>query len=79
MTLDLDKNIYSSYRKSKDRLNYIYVGSCHLPVVFKNLVKNISKRISDLSSNIDIFNKVAPIYNKALGDSGFRILLTLKG
>ena len=33
---------------------------------------NISKRISGLSSNRDIFDKAAPYFNKALADGGHR-------
>ena len=45
--------------------------SNHSPHVKKGFVKMISDRISDLSSNEDIFNAVAPLYNSALRNSGF--------
>ena len=37
----------------------------------KQLPHNISKRISDISSNREIFEKAAPVYNKALRDAGY--------
>ena len=43
----------------------------HPPNIIKQLPRNISKRISDISSNREIFEKAAPIYNKALRDSGY--------
>ena len=51
-------------------LTYIHKDSCHPPTIFKNLVNNISRRISTLSSNRDIFNTAAPYYNNALREGG---------
>ena len=43
----------------------------HPPAIKKGLVQMIGYRISDLSSNEEIFNSVAPIYNQGLRNSGF--------
>ena len=50
---------------------YIHHDSNHPPHVKKQMVKMIGRRISDLSSNENIFNQSAPIYNQALKNSGF--------
>ena len=50
---------------------YISKNSNHPPAVKKGLVQMIGYRISDLSSNAEIFNSVAPVYNQALRNSGF--------
>ena len=45
--------------------------------VLRELPKSISKRLSDLSSNKDIFQKATPIYFEALEKSGFNEPLVL--
>ena len=72
VTLDLDRGKYMPYRKPNDRLSFINVGSSHPPFVFKNMVRNTSERLSRLSSDISVFNSIAPPYNKALRDSGIK-------
>lgn len=74
--LDLNKNIYKLYRKPYDSLNSIKVGNCQPVIVFKSLVKNISKWMFSLTSHLNMFNDVAPIYFKALKHSGFRDEIT---
>lgn len=65
VSLDLN-NSYKSYTKPIDRIGYINVGSCHPLIVLKNLVKNITKRISSLSSSVNIFNNDAQYIIKLL-------------
>ena len=72
VNLDLDSGTYKPYHKPNEKLKYINTGSCHPPIVFKNLVHNISRRISNLSANKEIFDKAAPYYNKSLKESGFK-------
>ena len=45
--------------------------------VLRELPKSISKRLSDTSSNKDIFQKATPIYFEALEKSGFNEPLVL--
>ena len=70
VSLDLDTGLHKPYRKPTEKLTYIHRQSCHPFSTFKNLVGNISKRISDLSSNVEIFNSAAPYYNNALRAGG---------
>ena len=69
--LNLANSSYSPFRKDNSIPLYIHKESNHSPHVKKGFVKMISDRISDLSSNEDIFNAVAPLYNSALRNSGF--------
>ena len=66
VSLDLNTGLHKPYRKPIEKLTYIHKHSCHPPITFKNLVMNISKRISRLSSNKDIFERAAPYYDNAL-------------
>ena len=69
--LNLANSSYSPYRKDNSVPLYIHKESNHSPHIKKGFVKMISDRISDLSSNEEVFNSVAPLYNSALRNSGF--------
>ena len=55
VTFDLRKGIYLPYRKPDNPPVYINSCSNYPPTVIKQLLKSISKRLSDLSSNEEIF------------------------
>ena len=57
ITFDLRKDIYPPFRKPDNPPVYINNCSKHPPVTIKQLPKLISKRLSDLSSNKEIFEK----------------------
>ena len=57
VTFDLVSEIYKPYRKSKNKPLYINRHSNHPPNILKQLPKSIEKRISETSSNIDVFNR----------------------
>ena len=71
VTFNLTDGTYKPYKKPNDELMYLNTSSNHPPNIIKQLPRTISKRISETSSNIEIFNKAAPVYNKALKDSGY--------
>ena len=71
LTFDLDKNIYKPYRKPNNSPIYINKNSNHSPNILKQLPKSIAKRISETSSDEEIFNKSIKISSKALQESGF--------
>ena len=69
-TLDLI-NIYKPYWKPNGNPVYINKNSNHPPTVLRQLAKSVSKRISETSSNEQIFKESIPIYEEALKKSGF--------
>ena len=71
ITLDLNSGLYMPYRKPNDKPVYIDMKSNHPPAVKKEIVKSVSKRLSSLSSNENVFNKCAPLYETALQESGY--------
>ena len=59
------------YKKPGNQLLYINTQSNHPPTIIKHLPAAISRRISDISCNQEIFDKAKPEYEKALRDSGY--------
>ena len=57
ITFDLLNEIYKPYRKPNNKPLYINKHSNHPPNILKQLPKSIEKRISETSSNIDVFNR----------------------
>ena len=50
---------------------YIHVDSNHPSNIIKAIPDNIARRISNISSNKEIFDAAAPYYNNALSASGY--------
>ena len=73
VTLNLCTGRYWPYRKPNDQPLYINVQSNHPPLIIKKLPHMIVKRISDISCNVDAFNRSLPVYEKALKQSGHKI------
>ena len=57
--------------KQNNSLQYIHNQSSHPPSIIKRILFIINKRLSDISSDKENFYKAAPIYHKALKNSGF--------
>ena len=72
ITLNIYKGTYEPYKKGYDTPIYIHTSSNHPPSITKQIPKSISHRLSNNSSNIDIFNKHKHIYDKALKYSSYR-------
>ena len=62
---------YQPYKKLNDTPTYISANSNQLPNI-KALPNNISKRISNISSDKATFNNAAPSYNDVLSASGYK-------
>ena len=73
---NLNNGTYQSYRKPDNTLVYINKKSNYPPVVLKQLPKSLTKRISDISSDENIFCNSIPIYSETLKKSGFNEKLT---
>ena len=67
----LNSESYQPYRKPNDEPLYINRNSNHPPTILSRLPQTISKRISSLSSNFELFSRAAPIYNAALENAGY--------
>ena len=65
VTFYLQKDTYLPYRKPDNPPVYINNFSNHPPTVIKQLPKSISKQLSDLSSNEEIFEKTKTAYSDA--------------
>lgn len=76
VTFDLPSGKYYPYRKPNDMPLYVKAASNHPPSIIRQLPKMISRRVSDISCNIDEFNKAKPEYESALRDSGYREKMT---
>lgn len=72
VTLDLETCIHKPYRKPNAELLYVNAQSDHPPTILKHIPATISKRISTLSSNEDVFARNASSYNQALKTSGYK-------
>ena len=70
ITLDLENDKFYPYRKPNDKPTYINVSLNHPRTIIKQLPKMISKRISDLSSTMEEFDKAKDFYQDALAKSG---------
>ena len=72
VTFNLNKSYHKPYRKPNNKPLYLNVHSNHPPNVLKQLPLSIEKRISDTSSNEDIFKESISIYKDALLESGIK-------
>ena len=72
ISMDLETGIHRPYRKDDSVPTYINVHSNHPPHIKKNLPHMISERISKLSSNEQIFNQEANLYNEGLKQAGYK-------
>ena len=75
VTMDLSTRLYRPYMKPNNTLQYINVKSNHPPAILKNIPEGINKRLSEISSNKEVFDQAAPPYQKALNESGYAFSL----
>ena len=59
-----------------DNIRYVNVDSNHPKKVIKQIPIGINKRLRNISCNKDEFDKIKPLYQKALMDSGHTYNLT---
>ena len=72
VTLNLDKGSYEPYAKPNNTLLYVHRESNHPHSILKSIPLAINKRLSEISSNKEAFDKAAPIYQQALEKSGYK-------
>ncbi len=78
VTLNLTNGKHMPYTKPNNTPLYIHSKSKHPTVIIKNLPESINKRLSDISSDEEAFNRAAPTYQKALDHSGYNHQLKFK-
>ena len=66
VTFDLDNNAYKPFHKENNKPIYINKHSNHPLSILKQLPKSIEKRISETSSNKDIFDESIKPHKYAL-------------
>ena len=71
VTFNLNSGKYYPYRKPNDMPLYIHRLSNHPPPILKHLLAAISKRLTDISHDTEVFKEAVPLYNDALTKSGF--------
>ena len=71
VTFNLKTGKYYPYRKQNKSLQYIHKQSNHPLSIIKRIPSIISKRLSDISSEKEHFEKAATIYYDVLRNSGF--------
>ena len=69
--MDLRTSQHKPYRKPNNNPVYVHARSDHPPCIIKNIPIAIGRRITELSSNAEIFDKDKRIYNEALSNSGY--------
>ena len=57
ITLDLNSGQHMPYMKPNSTLQYVNTKSNHPPTVLKSISVGINKRLSEISSNEEVFNK----------------------
>ena len=76
VTFNLCTGKYQPYKKPNGTPTYINVNSNHPPNIINAFPNNISKRISNISSDKATFDNAAPSYNDVLSMSVYKENLT---
>ena len=71
ITLNLNDGSYSLYSKPNNNIVYINKQSNHPPNITANIPKGINKRLSTISSSLQIFNNSTVPYQQALTMRGY--------
>ena len=76
VTLNLSNGHYKPFSKPGNIPLYVNMKSNHPPRIIENIPKSINRRLSEISSDKEAFDLAAPLYQKALHDSGYNHSLT---
>ena len=68
---DLETETFRPYNKPNNIPQYVHKMSNHPPPVLRNIPEGVNKRLSSISSNSEMFNEAAPLYQEALDKSGY--------
>ena len=78
VVLDLKNSTYKPFTKLNANTKYVSLQSNHPPAILANLPEAISRRLSSVSSNKDMFDTEVAHYQKALKDAGYKNTLEYK-
>ena len=71
LDVTLKNENYKPYLKPEDKPCYVNSESNHPPAIIRNIPLSINKRLSKISSNKEIFDNAAPIYQAELTKNGY--------
>ena len=71
VNFNLDNESFSPFMKPNNNPIYVHTKSNHPPNILKNIPAAVNKRLCEISSNKEIFEKAAPPYQEALVKSGY--------
>ena len=72
VSFNLPNNSYRPYKKPNNKLLYIHTSSNHPPNIIKQLPFSINRRLTQNSSNKEIFDTCKTEYEEALQKSGYK-------
>ena len=67
----MKKSTYEPYSKPNNTPLYVHSESNHPLPILRNIPFAVNKRLNELSSDKESFNKAAPLYQHALDESGY--------
>ena len=67
VTININGNFWP-YQKPNNETKYVHTDSNHPKVVLKEIANSVNARLSNISSNQNLFDKHKPDYEKALRD-----------
>ena len=73
---NLNDQTFEPYRKPNSNPVYIIKRSNHPPNIINEVAKTISKRLTSISCNKNVFDRNIGIYNTAMKSSDFEQTLT---
>ena len=71
VALNLQKSTCEPYPKPNNTPLYVHSESNHPPPILRNIPFAVNKRLNELSSDKESFNKAAPFYQHALDESSY--------
>ena len=78
VSLNLNDGTYRPYHKPDNQISYVHIDSNHPSNIIKQIPLAIESRLSELSSNENIFKESVPYYDQALQKSGYQHNFTYK-
>ena len=66
VTLDLKSGSYKPFMKPNNKILYVHRQSDHPQALLKNILQNINKRLTSISSSQKVFDDAIPPYQKEL-------------